>query len=97
LGENITTRGLDLLGLATGTRLHLGEAVIRVTGLRNPCRQIDDFMPGLLKHMIEKRPDGTLNRKCGVMAVVEAGGEIAVGNPISVTLPDEPHRPLDLV
>ena len=97
LGENVDTRGIDLLGLPEDTRLAIGPTVLRVTGLRNPCYQIDDFQPGMLKEMIEKRPDGTLNRKCGVMAVVEAGGEIAVGNPISVTLPDEPHRPLDLV
>jgi MOSC domain-containing protein YiiM len=97
LGENITTRGLDLLGLATGTRLHLGEAVIRVTGLRNPCRQIDDFMPGLLKHMIEKRPGGTLIRKCGVMAVVERGGEVALGATIRVEPPTGAHLPLEPV
>lgn len=96
LGENVVTRGIDLLALPEDTRLVIGAAVLRVTGLRNPCFQIDDFQPGLLKEMIAKRPDGSLERKCGVMAVVEAGGEIAVGDPIAVTLPDE-HRPLDLV
>ena len=97
LGENVTTRGLDLLGLATDTRLHIGEAVIRVTGLRNPCHQIDDFMPGLLKHMIEKRPDGTLIRKCGVMAVVERGGDVAVGDAIAVEQPAGAPIPLEPV
>ena len=97
LGENVTTHGLDILGLAEGTRLHIGEAVIRVTGLRNPCRQIDEFMPGLLKHMVEKRPDGSLNRKCGVMAVVERGGEITIGAPIIVEPPAGPQRPLEPV
>ncbi|TCJ39047.1 MOSC domain-containing protein [Parafrankia sp. BMG5.11] len=97
LGENVTTRGIDLLALHEGTRLHIGEAVIRVTGLRNPCRQIDDFMPGLLKHMIEKRADGSLNRKCGVMAVVEHGGEIAVGAPIRIEEPAGPRRRLEPV
>ena len=97
LGENVTTRGIDLLGHATDTRLHIGDAVIRVTGLRNPCRQIDEFMPGLLKHMVEKRPDGSLNRKCGVMAVVERGGEVAVGAAIGIEPPEGPHRPLEPV
>ena len=97
LGENVTTRGIDLLGLTTDTRLHIGEAVIRVTGLRNPCRQIDEFMPGLLKHMVEKRPDGSLNRKCGVMSVVERGGEIAVGATIRIEPPDGPQRRLEPV
>ncbi len=97
LGENVTTRGLDLLDLAQDTRLRIGETVIRVTGLRNPCRQIDEFMPGLLKHMVQKRPDGTLNRKCGVMAVVERGGEIAVGAEIVVEPPEGPPRRLEPV
>lgn len=97
LGENVTTRGIDLLGLAEGTRLHIGEAVIRVTGLRNPCRQIDEFMPGLLKHMVEKRPDGSLNRKCGIMSVVERGGEIAVGATIVVETPEGVPRRLEPV
>ena len=97
LGENVTTRGLDILHLATDTRLHIGETVIRVTGLRNPCRQIDEFMPGLLKHMVEKRPDGSLNRKCGVMAVVERGGDIAVGAAIRVEVPEGKPIPLEPV
>jgi MOSC domain-containing protein YiiM len=97
LGENITTRGIDLLGLLTDTRLRVGDAVIRVTGLRNPCWQIDAFRPGLLAEMVEKRPDGSLKRKCGVMGVVESGGTIERGSAIAIELPPEPHRPLDLV
>ena len=97
LGENITTRGIDLLELPTDTRLRVGEAVIRVTGLRNPCWQIDAFRPGLLAEMVEKRPDGSIKRKCGVMAVVESGGTVERGSAIVVELPPEPHRPLDLV
>lgn len=97
LGENVTTRNLDLLGLATDTRLHIGDTVLRVTGLRNPCRQIDEFMPGLLKHMVEKRPDGSLHRKCGVMSVVERGGEIALGAAIRVELPPGPPVRLEPV
>lgn len=94
LGENILTRGIALLDLAPDTRLAIGPALLRVTGLRNPCWQIDAFAPGLLAEMIEKRPDGNLRRKCGIMAVVERGGEIAAGMPILVTEPEGPHRPL---
>lgn len=97
LGENVTTRGIDLLGLATDTRLHIGGTLLRVTGLRNPCRQIEEFMPGLLKHMVEKRPDGSLNRKCGVMSVVERGGEIALGDPIVIEPPAGRHVSLEPV
>jgi len=97
LGENVLTRGIDLLGLPAGTRLTIGEAVIGITGLRNPCRQIEAFMPGLLAQMIDKRPDGSLVRKCGVMAVVETGGRIEAGDPIEVRLPEGPRRPLEPV
>ncbi len=94
LGENMDTQGIDLLGLPVDTRLALGDAVVRITGLRNPCKQIEAFCPGLLAEMIEKRADGTLHRKCGVMGVVERGGELAVGMPITINLPREPHRSL---
>lgn len=58
LGENVLTAGLDLLSLPTGTLLGLGdEAVVRLTGLRNPCVQINDFRPGLLK-VVLSRGDG---------------------------------------
>lgn len=97
LGENLTTRGIDLLALPTDARLRIGEAVIRVTGLRNPCRQIDEFMPGLLAQMIDKRSDGTIVRKCGVMGVVERGGSIARGDSIGLDLPPGPQRPLEPV
>lgn len=97
LGENVTTRGIDLLGLPTGTRLTIGDAVLRVTGLRNPCAQIDAFCPGLLAEMVEKRSDGSIKRKCGVMAVVERGGELAVGMAISIAMPSSPFHPLEPV
>ena len=97
LGENVLTRGIALLDLATDTRLEIGQAILRVTGLRNPCWQIDAFAPGLLAEMIDKRPDGSLRRKCGVMTVVERGGEIAAGMPIAVVRPAPPHRPLEPV
>jgi len=98
LGENVTTAGIDLLALPTGTVLTLGhEAQVEITGLRNPCRQINDFESGLLKAVVSRGVDGELIRKAGVMAVVLRGGEVKRGDPITVTLPAEPHRPLEKV
>lgn len=98
LGENVTTVGLDLLALPRGTRLHLGrDAVVEVTGLRNPCSQIEDFQRGLLKEMVGYDDAGTLVRRAGVMGVVHRGGTIRPGDRIDVVLPEEPHEPLDKV
>lgn len=97
MGENVTTRGLDLLGLPRGTRLTLGGAVIEVTGLRNPCTQLDDFRPGLMRAVLDRDEEGNLIRKAGVMAIVLEGGEVAPGDAITVTLPDGPRAPLAAV
>ncbi|MFE5943186.1 MOSC domain-containing protein [Streptomyces sp. NPDC056480] len=98
LGENVTTRGIDLLGLPTGTRLHLGaEAVVEVTGLRNPCAQIDNFRHGLLKQVLGRDENGEIVRKAGIMGVVLTGGEVRPGDPIRAELPEGPHRPLEKV
>jgi MOSC domain-containing protein YiiM len=98
LGENITTRGIDLLGLPRGTTLHIGgQAVVEVTGLRNPCAQIDAFEPGLLAAVLDRDADGRLVRKAGVMGVVVRGGEIRPGDRIGVTLPPGPFETLDRV
>lgn len=98
MGENITTRGVDLLGLPTGTRLYLGDtAVVEVTGLRNPCVQLDNFQPGLMSAVLEGDACGNLVRKSGVMGIVLAGGEVRPGDAIRVELPAEPHRPLEPV
>jgi MOSC domain-containing protein YiiM len=98
LGENITTRGLDLLALPVGTELRLGAtAAVRLTGLRNPCAQIDHFQPGLMAAVLGHTPDGTLLRKAGVMGVVLAGGSVRAGDAISVALPAPPHRALERV
>lgn len=98
MGENITTRGVDLLRLPRGTRLHLGaSAVVEVTGLRNPCRQLDDFQRGLLAAVLDRAPDGRVIRKAGVMAVVCADGEVRPGDPIHLQLPLGPHGPLEPV
>jgi len=98
MGENILTRGIDLLGLPTGTQLLIGDtARIRITGLRNPCSQIERFQTGLMAQMVEKQADGTLVRKAGVMGVVLADGDVRPGDPIAIRLPDGPHRPLEPV
>jgi hypothetical protein len=98
LGENITTRGVDLLALPTGTLLGLGPDVrIEVTGLRNPCGQINGLRDGLLAMVRTRNESGEVVRRAGVMAVVVAGGRIETGDAISVTLPQEPHRPLECV
>jgi MOSC domain-containing protein YiiM len=98
LGENITTRGIDLLGLPAGTGLAIGEtAVIEITGLRNPCTQIDDFQSGLLRAVLDHDEHGNLVRKAGVMGIVITGGEVRVGDRIRVSLPAEPFRPLERV
>ncbi len=98
MGENITTRGLDLLGLPTGTRLRLGpRAVITITGLRNPCAQLNKIQPGLMTAVLDRDAEGQLVRKAGVMAVVDTGGPVRVGDPIVVELPTAPHTPLEPV
>jgi MOSC domain-containing protein YiiM len=95
LGENVTTRGIDLLALPRGTRLHLGEsAIVEVTGLRNPCHQIDDWQPGLMAALLGRDAAGGLVRKSGVMAVVLAGGVLRPGDPILSVLPPAPHEAL---
>ncbi|MEV7108350.1 MOSC domain-containing protein [Streptomyces atroolivaceus] len=98
LGENVTTSGIDLLSLPVGTLLHLGdEAVVAVTGLRNPCLQIDVFQDGLLKQVVGRAGDGTVIRKAGVMGVVTAGGVVRPGDAVKAELPAEPHQPLERV
>lgn len=97
LGENVTTRGLELLRLPVGTRLRIGSAVLTVTGLRNPCRQIDAFQPGLLKQVLRRGADGAIERLAGVMSIVARGGTVRPGDPIEVELPAEPHFPLTAV
>jgi MOSC domain-containing protein YiiM len=98
LGENVTTRGVDLLSLPTGTLLHLGDdAVVRVTGLRNPCQQINGFEPGLLREVLGRAEDGAVERKGGVMAVVIAGGTVRAGDDLRVDLPPGDAIPLSPV
>ena len=98
MGENITTRGVALLDLPTGTRLRLGdEAIIEVTGLRNPCSQLESIQRGLMAAVLDRDAEGNLIRKAGVMAVVIAGGVVRPGDAITIELPSEPHQPLQPV
>ncbi|MET9399651.1 MOSC domain-containing protein [Kitasatospora sp. NPDC002965] len=98
LGENITTGGIDLLGLPVGTLLRIGDAaVVEVTGLRNPCLQIDAFSSGLLKQVVGRDAEGNVVRKAGIMSVVREGGVVRPGDVIEVELPEGPRRPLDRV
>ena len=94
LGENVTTRGLALLGLSTGTVLEVGEVRLEVTGLRNPCQQINKFKTGLMQAVLDTDAAGELVRKAGIMAVVRVGGEIRAGDAIRAVPPIEPFRPL---
>lgn len=98
MGENITTRGVDLLGLPRGTRLHLGDtAIVEVTGLRNPCKQLDELEDGIMSAVLDRAPDGTLVRKAGVMSIVIEGGYVAPGDAIRIERPDPPYEALDRV
>lgn len=98
MGENITTRGIDLLSLPTGARLRIGpEAVIEVKGLRNPCIQLDRFLPGLMAAVLGRDAKGKLVRKAGVMGTVLTSGSVSVGDTVQVDLPSGPLVPLDRV
>lgn len=98
LGENITARGVDLLHLPTGTRLHLGaSACVEVTGLRNPCSQLDELHEGLMAALLDRDEAGNVVRKAGVMAVVLSGGDVRAGDGVRVELPPAPHIPLQPV
>jgi MOSC domain-containing protein YiiM len=89
---------LDLLGLPAGTKLFLGsDAVVEITGLRNPCYQLDDFQQGLMAATLDRDKEGNLVRKAGVMSIVLSDGAVRPGDMIKVELPPEPHRPLEPV
>lgn len=99
MGENITTQGLNLLVLSTGTRLQIGSegACIELTGLRNPCQQLDQFQPGLMAAVLGRDAEGQLIRKAGVMGIVVQTGQVRPGDPIQVILPPLPHTRLERV
>lgn len=89
MGENVLTRGVDLLGLPRNCLLHLGSnAVVQVTGLRNPCQQLDGIQPGLMAATLRTDSKGEHVRLAGVMGVVLVGGEVCAGDSIRVELPN---------
>lgn len=98
MGENVTTRGIDLLSLPLGTTLLIGgTAILAITGLRNPCKQLNDYQSGLMNAVLDRSSDGALVRKAGVMAVVVGSGIVRPGDVIHIALPPEPHQALERV
>ena len=98
LGENVVTEGIDLLSLPAGTRLALGrDVVLELTGLRNPCAQLNDVGPGLMQRLVHRDDEGRLHRRAGVMAIVTTTGDVKEGDMIEITLPPEPHVAMDRV
>ncbi len=98
MGENITTQGIDLLSLPKNTILTIGaNAKVKITGLRNPCHQLDGIQKGLMKAVLDRDSEGNLIRKAGIMGIVLADGEIELGDEISIEWPAEPHLPLERV
>ena len=97
IGENITTTGIDLLALPTGARLCIGPAVVEITGLRNPCQQLNDHKDGLTHAVLDKDAAGNLIRKAGIMGIVISGGPVTPGDAIRIELPPLPHHPLEKV
>ena len=97
MGENVTTRGLDLLALSRGTLLHMGEAVVEVTGLRNPCVQLNRYQPGLMDAVLDRAADGGLVLRAGIMGVVRQGGAVRPGDALRAVPPAPPHQALQRV
>jgi MOSC domain-containing protein YiiM len=94
MGENITTLGIDLLALPVATLLYIGpQAIVEITGLRNPCTQLDNFLPGLMNAVLDRDAAGNIIRKAGIMGIVKCGGKIHVNDEIRVVLPPAQHRP----
>lgn len=97
MGENITTRGINILNLPRGTQLKIGEAVIEITGLRNPCKYLNQIAPGLMKACLAKHQDGTNFPQSGVMGIILSDGEVKAGDEIHIIIPKEPHHRLEPV
>ena len=98
MGENVVTRGIDVLNLPQGAEFHFPSgAIIQITGLRSPCKKLNTIHPDLLKAVVEKRADGSVNKKTGVMSIVLIGGDILEGDDIKVVLPEGRHKPLECV
>ena len=97
IGENILTRGISLLDLPTGTRLNIGDAIIEVTGLRNPCHQLNQIKDGLMQKLVYKNEEGVVIRLCGIMGIVLQGGQVKAGDEIETILPKKPYIALEKV
>lgn len=97
MGENITTQGINLLGLPRHSKLHIGQVVIKITGLRNPCNQLNSLQEGLLKAVVDQDAQGKLIRKAGIMGIVLQGGLIQLEDAIRIELPPQPFLPLERV
>jgi MOSC domain-containing protein YiiM len=98
MGENVTTEGIDLIALPKGALLYLGDtAIVEITGLRNPCAQLDSIQPGLMQAVLGRATDGSLLLRCGVMGIVRDEGDVCPGDLFSVRLPPAPHEPLERV
>ncbi len=97
MGENVLTRGIDLISLPTGTLLRIGDALVEVSGIRDPCKKIEAAGRGLTKRLFDKDERGRILRKAGIMGVVRAGGVVRPGDAIAVTLPPPPHCRLKVV
>jgi len=98
IGENIVTRGIDLLSLPLGTHLEFESgALVELTGLRDPCRKLNKIQDGLIHKFVYKNDEGKRSVKSGVMSIVLMGGEIRPEDEITVKLPDGPHQPLPIL
>ena len=75
----------------------IGDSVIELTGLRNPCAQINTFREGLLAAFRSESPGGETIRRAGIMAIVINGGVVHTGDEIRIEIPHgntEPLRPV---
>ena len=97
MGENVLTRGIDLINLPTGTLFQLGEALVEVSGIRDPCRKIEVAGAGLTKRLVGRDADGRVVRRAGIMGIVRQGGRVRPGDAVGITLPAKPYRRLRVV
>ncbi len=98
LGENILTGGIDLLSLPTGSILSFPSgATVEITGLRNPCIQLERHKTGLMHALLDHAADGSLIRKGGIMGIVLTGGVVRAGDGVVITDPEGAFRPLQPV
>ncbi|MBA2460625.1 MAG: MOSC domain-containing protein [Actinobacteria bacterium] len=73
--ENITVAGDDVERWPIGQRVRAGDAVFEITMVCDPCYKMDEIREGLRKELQGKR---------GMLAKVVQGGEVAVGDELSL-------------